>query len=316
MGQILEWNEQLQNYRYKLQLKVKNERRLNELNDDLKIQYRLADQYLDRLREEEGDVEGLAGASFAQFFLGLFGRLDDKLHEEERDVAEAKLKYDEVKAALDGMEADKSEVIAQLVDLGDADTAYHRLLKDKLAWIHEHDEQTGDYLEQLSEQIGMGKAMLVEVKEAVRAAASVIASLERAKEQLGSAQNWGTYDMLGGGMISTAIKHGKIDDAREHVHEAQRGLRRLEKELRDLKWDSDSAGIKIGGMLTFADYFFDGLLSDWIVQGKINDSIGSVESRLSDMNQLINRLNNEHRRLEAEVTKYSIEYNQVVELFK
>ncbi|NLC11365.1 MAG: hypothetical protein GX767_03820 [Firmicutes bacterium] len=36
--------------------------------------------------------------------------------------------------------------------------------------------------------------------------------------------------------------------------------------------------IDIGGFTTFADFFFDGLIVDWIVQSRINDSLNNVDS--------------------------------------
>lgn len=41
--------------------------------------------------------------------------------------------------------------------------------------------------------------------------------------------------MLGGGMIATAVKHSRIDDARSAIHAAQNSLRRSRTEQRELQ---------------------------------------------------------------------------------
>ena len=48
--------------------------------------------------------------------------------------------------------------------------------------------------------------------------------LEQALDELGSARGWGLWDILGGGLISTLVKHGHMDDAESHIREAKRLL--------------------------------------------------------------------------------------------
>jgi hypothetical protein len=100
--------------------------------------------------------------------------------------------------------------------------------------------------------------------------------------------------MLGGGMISTAMKHNRIDDARSAIHSAQRSLRQFEKELKDVQRDV-SIHIEIGGLLTFADFFFDGLITDWMVQGRISDSLIQVNGKRSQIQTIVADLEAETR---------------------
>ena len=48
-----------------------------------------------------------------------------------------------------------------------------------------------------------------EVQEAISAADDAIRHLEDAERELKSARNWGIYDILGGGLISSLIKRGE-----------------------------------------------------------------------------------------------------------
>lgn len=104
-------------------------------------------------------------------------------------------------------------------------------------------------------------------KEALTGINDVIDSLQCAK-------GWGTWDLLGGGLISTAIKHSRIDDARKSVHQIQYRLKVFQKELNDVDPHLNSEiCIDIGSFATFAEYFFDGLITDWIVQSRIDHSL-------------------------------------------
>ena len=86
-----------------------------------------------------------------------------------------------------------------------------------------------------------------------RAGERALDSLREAKEQLNSARNWGIYDMIGGGLISSMIKHSKIDRANEWMDQANRDLRCFAKELRDV--DSDDLQIDTGSLVSMLDIF-------------------------------------------------------------
>ena len=49
-----------------------------------------------------------------------------------------------------------------------------------------------------------------EVEEAIAAANRVLMNLRQAETALSSAGSWGIWDMLGGGMFTTWIKHSRI----------------------------------------------------------------------------------------------------------
>jgi len=63
---------------------------------------------------------------------------------------------------------------------------------------------------EVTEAIGSGEAAQTEL-------GSVINSLE-------SAQDWGTWDILGGGLLATAAKHSHIDEANEYAHQTKIAL--------------------------------------------------------------------------------------------
>ena len=127
-------------------------------------------------------------------------------------------------------------------------------------------------------------AALREIDEAIRAGERALDSLREAKNQLNSARNWGIYDMLGGGVISSMIKHSKIDQANEWMDQANRDLRCFAKELRDV--DSEDLQIDTGSLVTMLDIFCDNFFSDLLVQQKINDGrarIDALSDRIEDV---------------------------------
>ena len=128
-----------------------------------------------------------------------------------------------------------------------------------------------------------------EVEEAIAAANRVLMNLRQAETALSSAGSWGIWDMLGGGMFTTWIKHSRIDDAGTSLEEARRSLRSLRRELMDIDIPADFK-IDIGEFLNFADYFFDGLIIDWMVQAKIREASDNVSEAIRRVETLRTRL--------------------------
>ena len=109
------------------------------------------------------------------------------------------------------------------------------------------------------------------------------------RDCLNSAGNWGIVDMLGGGLITTFIKRSKMKDADLLVQQARSALKRFQKELTDVE-NIPEFRIETGDFLTFADYFFDGLVADWLVQSKINDARRQVENAMVKINYIMGQL--------------------------
>lgn len=128
-----------------------------------------------------------------------------------------------------------------------------------------------------------------EINEAIQAGQEALRYLEEAKNCLNSAGNWGIVDMLGGGMLTTFIKRSKMTDANTLIQQARTSLKRFQKELMDVDTIPEFH-LETGNFLTFADYFFDGVVADWLVQSKINDAKRQVENAIQKVNYLLRQL--------------------------
>lgn len=128
-----------------------------------------------------------------------------------------------------------------------------------------------------------------EVNEAIQAGTRALRSLQQARESLNSAGNWGILDLLGGGLISTFAKHSKMNDAERQIEQARSDLRQFRKELTDVDAFAD-IHIETGDFLAFADYFFDGLIADWMMQSRINDAKKQVDDAIQKVETVLRRL--------------------------
>lgn len=128
-----------------------------------------------------------------------------------------------------------------------------------------------------------------EINEAIDSGERALASLKTAQEKLNSARNWGIFDMLGGGLLADIMKHSKMNDASAYMEEAKRDLLVFQKELQDVQETIDLK-VDVDGFLTFADFFFDGIIMDYMVQSKIAEARKQIEQAIPLVEGLVNDL--------------------------
>ena len=128
--------------------------------------------------------------------------------------------------------------------------------------------------------------MAREVREARAAGIRALNSLRKAEKHLDSARTWGIFDLLGGGLITSLVKHSKLDDARSDIEQARYDLEDFCEELQDV----DLPDVHIDELLTFADFFFDGFLADLMVQSRINDAREKLEDACQQVEDVLRQL--------------------------
>ena len=67
----------------------------------------------------------------------------------------------------------------------------------------------------------------VEINEAIAAGHRALDALAEAADSLDSAKRWGIVDILGGGLITSVIKHSRLGDANHALADAREGDPRL-----------------------------------------------------------------------------------------
>jgi hypothetical protein len=128
-----------------------------------------------------------------------------------------------------------------------------------------------------------------EVNEAIQSADNALYYLNNANQYLDSAGGWGILDLLGGGFISTLAKHSKMNKAQQELQQAKYAVQDFKKELQDVG-RIDNIDVNVGDFLTFADFFFDGFVADWLVQSKIRDAQKQINDAIYQITYIKNQL--------------------------
>ena len=128
-----------------------------------------------------------------------------------------------------------------------------------------------------------------EMKEAMDAGERALSSLRNAQRKLNSAGNWGLLDMFGGGLFSTIMKRSKMDDAQQLMEAAKSDLKRFQRELKDVNIPLDLR-MEVGSFLSFADFFFDGFVADYLVQTRIGEARRQVNEAIDQVERILAEL--------------------------
>ncbi len=247
------------------------------------------------LEKESSDLKKFEAMSLTGLFYTILGSKEEQMEKERQEYLAAKLKHDEAQKAVNDMEADISKLNRELSSYDGIDAQYKSIMKEKESYILSNEDENSVKLMKLTEAQAELKSGIKELEEAIHAGDLVRNQLQQMIESLESAGNWGTWDMLGGGFIATAVKHSRIDEARNHASRVQQLLRQFQYELEDVN-TYVKLEVNISSFETFADYFFDGLIFDWIVQSKIRDSLNNalrMQENIAHIMSLLRRKLNE-----------------------
>lgn len=131
----------------------------------------------------------------------------------------------------------------------------------------------------------------VEVNEAIQAGRDVLHQADKVLSYLDDAKLWGIFDLLSDrSFLSGIFKHSKIDDADRKMNELKYSIDRFNVELNDVKVYGEVQQVDIDGFIKFLDIFCDNFFVDLFTISKISDSKKRIESLISEVNNIINKL--------------------------
>ncbi|MDR3728486.1 MAG: hypothetical protein Q3X94_01750 [Oscillospiraceae bacterium] len=276
-----------------LQAQCARKKRLEATAAELRIQqstYTARAQELEQsFREEQADVDRLEGRSLSAFFYNVIGKMDEKLTLEKQEAYAARVKYDAVARELAGIEEDLRRCEAELDTLRDCERRYAAVLQEKTQAVKAAGGAAAAHILRLEERAAYLESQRRELEEAYAAGQDALSTIEQIEDSLSSAEGWGTWDLVGGGLIADLAKHSHLDEAQASVEFLQSQLRRFKTELADVTIDSDFQ-ISIDGFLRVADYLFDGIFADWAVLDRIHQSQGQVQNTKTQIYRVLNYL--------------------------
>ncbi|MCC4229388.1 hypothetical protein [Zunongwangia profunda] len=270
-----------------------------EANSRLKSKEERSVQLKQVLEKEYHDVEQLDKLNLTALFYSILGNKDKKQEKERQEYLKAKLQYEEAIEEIKLIKRTVEQLLIEINLLKNSEEKYQLLLREKEEFLLSLEDESSKNLQGVIDDINAAALHIQEIEEVLQEAEPALHYLNETFNQLQSAESWGTFDMIGGGLLVTSIKHGKIDEARLGISKAQFYLDNLSHELRDVVLPTQlNESIDIGDFKSFGDYIFDGLIFDFIVQEKISKSKSHVQRVYLQVSTIEHMLKNQLQELQ------------------
>ena len=263
------------------------------------------------VEKELADADRLECPSFTVFFLRISGKLQEKRTLEQAEAQAAKIKYDAALRELEAVTKELDRTLQELAPLRGCSQRYEAIFQEKRRAIHAAGRASGEALFALEARLSNAKVREKELSEAVQAGERSLQTVRQILSSLDSARNWGTWDLVGGGLVSDIAKHSHLDDAQALVERLQHQLRCFQAELADVRIQCNLQ-LNVEGFLRFADIFFDGLFSSWAVLDQISSSREQVLRTQGQIENVLRQLRGPLANAQAEQKQLLAKINRLV----
>lgn len=237
------------------------------------------------LEKEHKDYKRLIDLSLHSLFYKIFGNKAQQTEKERQEYIAALLKYEQCETEIRQLQEELHKTDLQIAELAAAKSEYEAASEQKQAILLSRRDEYSKKLLQNSEELLKLTAETKELHEAVQAGVTCLSEIKIVIDHLKAARGWGGWDMAGGGFIASAIKHGRVDRAKEAMHRAQHHLLLFNKELGHIR-HQEEVFIGSSKLTMYADLFFDNIITDWVVQSRINKTLQNTlefERRIQDI---------------------------------
>ena len=238
---------------------------------------------------EQADVDALENLSFTSFFAAIHGNKEERLEKERREALTAKAFYDAACFDLEDLKRRLECANVRIAELVGSKNKLSELLVEKTKLMFAMAGGSAESLLELEDAISACIAQQKELSEAIEAGEHAISALQTMIATLESAAGMGMWDMIGGGMFTTMLKHEKLDEVRGHADTVRRAMSYFQTELSDVSF-LEIPDLQLSEFTVFADYFCDNIFVDMFVQNQINATQDNANKTLEGIEELVEEL--------------------------
>lgn len=272
---------------------------------------REVDMLMTRWAKEARDVEKLEKVTWSSVLASLRGNKEEELDREKREAYAAQLRLQEAKRQLEEIRSEIRMRQDRLSKSAGCEREYEELLLEKATKISRTDPILAKKLEEVEKrELGL-ISRNKEIQEALTAGQQALVHIQEAMNDLHSAGNWGTLDILGGGLIADAMKYSSMDEAQKKMEQVQSDLRRYKAELADVAHTA-AFDLQPDGFLQFADFFWDNIFTDFAVRDKIYQAQDQMQELKNQVSRIQMGLEQELKETEQGLTALREEKNELI----
>lgn len=265
--------------------------------------------------KELEDLNEIESKGLKPFFYKVLGSKEEQVDKERQEYLSAALKFNEYQKTVELLEFE-----LDLLEKKMGDATQHKkkleILKSKREneILRTHPNLSKQLLN-ISQQIDSLYSYNKELTDVAEVGQKCDKSLTNMITYLKQAKQWGSWDMVGGGRRGRQAGYSKqaaIDKAKNVSVWVKHELINLNKELKDIGHHKEHFQLNMDNFNSFTDIFFDNLISDWVIQQKISNTISNTVSVRDRVLLILRSIQNEMAKTEKNIITLNQEKERVL----
>lgn len=291
-------------------VRIRYDEALNELKG--------AQSKLDRLHgimvKELEDLNEIESKGLKPFFYKVLGSKEEQIEKERQEYLTASLKFNEYQKTVEILEFELDLLKKKLGDSSELKRKLEGLKSQRENEILRSHPALAQQLLSLSKKVDELYRFRKELEDVNTVGSKCVKSLNDMVQYLKSAKQWGNWDMMGGNRSRRAdySKQAAIDKAKNISVWVKHELVNLNKELTDVGHQNGKFQLNMDSFNSFTDIFFDNLITDWVVQQKITNTLSNTISVQDRVVLILKTIESEIHKTDKEITSLNNEKDRVL----
>ncbi len=287
---------------------------LKVVNQTLSEHYQVLSNLSDLVKQGEKGIDQLENRTLTSMFRNILGDKEKQLDIKRQEYLEASLKYNESRNATELLEYEKDILEKKLLELPALNKELNKLKRDREKEIMRLGSSTlKNQMNGVIKSLENNILHRNEYSQALDAAKKSLSELNYILHHLKKAQDWGQWDMMQNrGSSGKYAKYQAIDRAKSHVPTAQHRINIFRQEIMDVGISGDQMTINLDQLKSFSNVFFDNIISDWLVQQKIVNSLKSVHVIRNSIQDIKGYLTKKYNELQLEYDSLIIHKDELL----
>ncbi len=261
------------------------------------------------LEKEYKVIEPLEKRSLRGLFHSILGNKETQLEIKKQEYLHVALKYNECKRMVELLDFERAILEEKLVDAEEVAKELNQCLETRTHQIAQAYPELQKELEDLHRAIDNKIGLRLELSEAIIAGLKAIGILDRMSKQLKEVRDWGNWEHSAYNPDDKHtvydFKNSMLDKAHELCYQAKLVLLEFEDELKDIyEYQRIYNFHRYDDLEHFTDIYYSRLISDWIVQKKIQGALANVLGTMSGVQQVVDTLQNELKQTEKSLVYF------------
>ena len=251
-----------------------------------------------KLKKEKEDVDELEKKNMKSLFTEILGDKEEQLERERQEYLQEVLIHNSLIDEIETLEYEQKILKENLTK----DRAkLERELKDVLSQKEKQLKGSPQFKKRLLDfdsRIHKLHYSLRNIDEAIEQGKILHEKLKGIVYNLKHVKKWGPYKMHGKGRYSSYNKKTYIDKANREAVIAKVFIKKFDKELKDVFPDMD-INLSMEFFENFLDHFYDNLITDWVIQRKLDNAIHNISNMEDKMKRILMTLEKEREELKG-----------------